>query len=114
EWAILDYKTGKVEPARKRNREWRDLQLPLYTLLAQELGLPGAPVLGHFAIGKDEGGTRVETLSDLDGAFETARDGVRRIRAGEFDEPGRLPDEPILLAIAGHGLVESEPEEEAE
>ena len=122
EWAILDYKTGasgKTPEQAHRNRNgWKDLKLPLYTLLARELGREGAPALGYFTVGKDESETGVAlarwTDADLESAFEAARGIVRRVRRGEFDLGRELPDEPILLAIAGRGLVAPVEEESSE
>jgi len=116
EWTILDYKTGgsagDPEKAHRSRGVWRDLQLPLYTLLARELGLEGEPRLGFFRIGKDEPESRVVLWDygrpDLESAFEAARGVVRRVRGGKpFEEVGDLPDQPILLALAGQGLVEA-------
>jgi ATP-dependent helicase/nuclease subunit B len=120
EWAILDYKTSasakSPERAHRSRGEWRDLQLPLYTLLAVELGFEEPPSLGYFSIGKDETETGVAlakwTPDDLEEAYEAAREVVRSVRAGRFFELGRdFPEEPILRALAGRGLVEP-PEEE--
>jgi hypothetical protein len=112
EWAILDYKTASraVDPEKSHRRSgtWCDLQLPLYTRLAREIA--GSPTLGIVTLGRDE----VETgfrfaewdAAAIDDALEAARDVVRRIRRREFDDLGRsYPDDPILLAIAGEGLV---------
>jgi hypothetical protein len=96
---------------RRKNGEWRDLQLPLYTLLARELGLAGDPSLGYFKIGKDESEAGVAlapwSALDIESALEAAREVVRRIRRGEFFEIGDFGDDPIRLALAGIGLVES-------
>jgi len=115
-WAILDYKTGlkpkDPEKAHRTKGEWRDLQLPLYTLLARELGFSSAPSLGYFTLGKDESETGIRmaawTPGEIDSAMEAARAVVRKIREGKFGDPGRkFPDEPILLALAGKGLLEA-------
>ncbi|MFN0007649.1 MAG: PD-(D/E)XK nuclease family protein [Planctomycetota bacterium] len=114
-WAILDYKTGLSleDPDRvHRSRgEWRDLQLPLYTLLARELGFSSAPSLGYFTLGQDESETRIRMAPwdalAIDSGLEAAREVVRKIREGKFSDLGRrFPDEPILLALAGKGLLE--------
>jgi hypothetical protein len=114
-WAILDYKIGQAKDPAKTHRSrgrWIDLQLPLYTLLARELGLRGEPELGYFNVGKDGSETGIRrarwSAADLESALEAARDVVRRIRRDDFGETGSgFPDEPILLALAGHGLVEA-------
>lgn len=122
-WAILDYKTGLApkdpEPAHRTKGEWRDLQLPLYTLLARELGLSGAPSLGYFTLGQDENETRLRmapwNASTIDSGLEAARAVVRKIREGKFRDIGRkFPDEPILLALAGRGLLEAGETEDEE
>ena len=119
-WAILDYKTGEVgahpeKAARDRDKTWRDLQLPLYRLLAAPLalehGIEAAPELGYFHLGKDEdhiGLRLVEgwTDADYDSALECASDVVRRVRAGDFFHLGRAkPWEPILRALVGEGVL---------
>lgn len=122
-WAILDYKTGMKsqdpERAHRTKGAWRDLQLPLYTLLAAELGLPGAPSLGYFTIGKEESETAVRlalwSSAEIEAAHGAARDVVRKVRAQEFGELGRkFSEAPILQALAGRGLVESAVESEEE
>ena len=120
EWAILDYKTSKPDAARApRSGEWRDLQLPLYTLLAHEIVGVERPALGIVVVGKDAGDTGIEIAgwdaAVIDDALDAARDVARKVRRGEFFDLGRsFPDDPILLAIAGKGLVASIGAEEDE
>ena len=58
EWAILDYKTGESgkspDAAHLSKGEWKDLQLPLYTHLVQELDLGEAPRVGYIYVGRSE------------------------------------------------------------
>jgi len=135
EWAIWDYKTSEVckKPLtkhRKSDGEWRDLQLPLYCLLAEEL-LQGAEPkeLGFISIGRQPGskvfmpmeswgGSKKEPVSFRDGlesAIEAAREVVRGIRAGEFFDPKGITDrDPILAAIAGVGAISDGETEDAD
>jgi RecB family exonuclease len=115
-WAIFDYKTGENirEPQlehRKRSGEWRDLQLPLYWLLAEELCRGTLPELGYARLGKDQAsidftlvkGWSEETRTE---ALEAARTVVRKVRAGEFFEVGRPKlYAPVLSALCGQGLL---------
>ncbi|MBW2313587.1 MAG: PD-(D/E)XK nuclease family protein [Deltaproteobacteria bacterium] len=133
EWAIWDYKTGEnVGDPRAAHRsaagEWRDLQLPLYCVLAEGLLGEAEPTeLGYITLPRDIeklgfkspdrwGGTQKdpEPFGDaLGSALETARDVVRRIRAGEFfDAESFAPRDPIFQAIAGLGVMASEAEVE--
>ncbi|MCB9914551.1 MAG: PD-(D/E)XK nuclease family protein [Planctomycetes bacterium] len=141
--AIWDYKTGDtIKPPknahRRRDGSWCDLQLPLYCHLAAELLGDGPPAeLGYVALGRDESAQGFwsaddwrtskkecdDPLEPLAGAFATAQDVVRRIRAGELYELGNWrPYDPIFEALGGVGLVaamaagdgDEEPGEEAE
>jgi len=122
-WAILDYKTGEGkknprEAHRRRDGTWIDLQLPLYRFVSAGLGLAGEPELGYAWIGKDEADTGffVEPWerAELEEALAVARVIVERVRAGEFEEPGRLPYEEILRAIFGQSTLGEESEERRE
>ncbi|MEZ6234917.1 MAG: PD-(D/E)XK nuclease family protein [Phycisphaerales bacterium] len=120
QWAIFDYKAGENPPTpdkahrrgRAQDREWIDLQLPLYRHLAAPLlremeskqsavaGQPGdrSDVLGRIAVGyflvgasRDAIGVAepewdAATLADADDA---AAGVVRAIRRGEFRDAGR-------------------------
>jgi ATP-dependent helicase/nuclease subunit B len=120
-FAVLDYKTGEVgvspEAGARDRYGWKDLQLPLYRLLAEPLarehGLDGPPVLGFFHLGKDEehiGLKLVETWSEdtyVD-ALLCAADVVRRVRRGEFFELVRakpFEDDWIFRALVGKDLL---------
>jgi RecB family exonuclease/inactivated superfamily I helicase len=120
-WAILDYKTGDAaaapEAAARGAQGWKDLQLPLYRLMAEPFarahGLEREPELGFFQVGKDEddvGLFLVEEWSAADHAeaLEVARSIVRRVRAGDWHERGPyapFEEEHILCAIFGMGLL---------
>jgi ATP-dependent helicase/nuclease subunit B len=121
--AILDYKAGnEVDPPSKTHlrgrgseREWADLQLPLYTVIARELIPPGTePLLGYVAVPRQrpENDDRL-LLADWDdkvikSAIEAARAVVRRIRRREFTEVGRPVNaeySPITAAYMGERFL---------
>ncbi|MCZ6598530.1 MAG: PD-(D/E)XK nuclease family protein [Planctomycetota bacterium] len=114
-WAILDYKTGNVVKApeaahRRRDGEWVDLQLPLYVHLARPLGIEGIPHLGYGALGKEEediGFKLAETWTenDIESALERARQVVRSVREGNFQQLGKEPYDDIFQAIRGQGMI---------
>jgi hypothetical protein len=121
-WAILDYKTGERrrtprEAHRKKDKDktWLDLQLPLYRLLAKDLGLAGEPELGYAWIGKEEHDTDFFpgdfAPAELEEALEEARRIVRCVRAGDFATPGRTPYDEIFKAIFGLSTLGGESEE---
>src|SRR6185369_8099645 len=95
------------ESAHKGRAGWRDLQLPLYTLLARSLALRGKRELGYVCLGRDacEVGARMAsnwTDAHVGEALDKARAVARDVRAGKFFDVGRVvPSEPILAAIAG-------------
>lgn len=126
QWALWDYKTGETVANPRTahvagDGSWRDLQLPLYCVLALELLGDAEPAeIGYIALPRDPariefanvdhwGGTKNAPLllpEALEGALETARDVVRRIRKGEFfTSEGFDPRDPILEAIGGVGIV---------
>ncbi len=136
EWAIWDYKTGNSvkNPGTahlSRDGVWRDLQLPLYCWLVEELLDEKQPQqLGYVAICQEVQNVgflsfagakgkvgKFDNLEDsLTSAHEVAKDVVRSIRKGDFFHRESFDpneEEPILRAIGGLGLVE-EGEEETE
>ncbi len=104
--AILDYKTSEdaksPERAHMRRGEWCDLQLPLYRHLAAELLQGEEPALGYVCISSAEKGTELleaeRDAAALAEADATAREVVRAVKAGEFDEVGELEYENGALA----------------
>lgn len=122
EFAVLDYKTGdkakEPDKAHRSRGAWRDLQLPLYTLIAKALGATNVTQLGYYALGKDAANCGVKlaawTPAEIDAAIVRAKDVIRAIRLGEFWDLGRgVGDDPILCAIVGKGLIaEDEPPED--
>jgi len=125
-WAIWDYKTGEkvekpVNAHRTTDGEWKDLQLPLYCLLAAELIGDDPPAeMGYIAIGRkpsEIGFMRLESWArrksdeisieeGIQEAIEVIEDVVRRIRQDEFFvADGFEPRDPIFAAIGGAGLI---------
>ncbi len=125
-WAIWDYKTGQsgtspdaAHRSTRGDKEWKDLQLPLYTHLSMSLNMGEAPELGYVYLGRDESkiGFRRSKLDDdaLAEAFEEAQRVVRAVRAGEVSDIGKWkPTEPIFAGILGQGLLDAGDEEESE
>jgi RecB family exonuclease len=98
QWAIYDYKTGEgTKSPHKTHRageEWIDLQLPLYRLLAREIGVTGEPLLGYLQIAPDS--STVEdiagwTKTDLENAEKRAREAVREILEGRYWQTLKKP-----------------------
>jgi len=127
-WAIWDYKTGEtvtrpLSAHRRQDGQWRDLQLPLYCLLAGELLADHPPAeLGYIALGRDDKSLGFWSVEDwrrprdecddsdeaLLGGLERAHAIVRSIRAGDyFRLAGWQPYDEIFGAIGGVGLVAS-------
>lgn len=114
--AILDYKTGETVDQPKKthgpNKDglWKDLQLPLYVLLAAEWKPEPETRLGYFALPQDSNKAGV-LLADwspgeLASAHLVAKEIVRRVRRDEFSELGLFSrEDPVWTAIAGVGLV---------
>jgi ATP-dependent helicase/nuclease subunit B len=137
-WAVLDYKTGDTaespEKTHRRGRaekEWIDLQLPLYRHLAASVagadGLPLIPAaaldrlaLGYVWLPRDlqkVGAILAQwTPVDLAEADEAARRAVRTLRTGvvRFDEEvaGRSGTEPLAALLGLRQLVALADEED--
>ena len=122
-WAILDYKSGdnpvKPTDAYGKLKGWKDLQLPLYKHLASELGLEGDVALGYITIPRDTGliQARMGPWDDavLAEADEVAAEVIRKVRAGDWFTPGKVPRyDPITRAVFGVGLLTGDAPEEGE
>ncbi len=127
-WAILDYKVGEraKDPEKehfdKRGKRWKDLQLPLYVLLARDLVGEGPVELGYFHLGRSREDVAVRVAEGwgpdfLASAEEEARRIVREVRAivrgGIAPELGRpVLYDPILAAVCGQGLLAGAEEDE--
>lgn len=130
EYVVFDYKTGDTakppeqahRTGRGQEKQWVDLQLPLYRHLLPALGIPPAvkPVLGYILLPKSASNTR-EALAewsdeDLQSADEVAAEVIRKIWREEFWPPASGPVEGFdeLAVICGEGqLVPLVKEEEA-
>lgn len=119
-WAIWDYKTSeKVKDPGKLHRNkkgvWLDLQLPLYRRLAAELGRAGLPELGWISISGERKSQSFHAVNnwaeaDFESAEDEARAIIRKVRDGCFDDLGKWkPNEPVMQAIGGLGLVSALP-----
>ena len=100
--AVIDYKTsdagGDPEKVHRKGRaqqkEWKDLQLPLYRVLVGSLGLGEIDKLGYLLLPKDT--SRVGPAwaaweeSDYEDAEEKAREVVRAIREEIFWPPSSV------------------------
>lgn len=125
-WQVLDYKTsarGRTpDESHRRAGQWVDLQLPLYRHLLGELPGIGASALvdvGYFNVPArvEETGIKTPTWTEADyaAADETAREVVRRVRAGVFwpanDAAARaFPEFDAICQTAA--IVEDDGEEE--
>ena len=111
QWEIIDYKTGdSAEPPNKthvqpKSGEWVDLQLPLYVQLAAPLLQGAHPTLSYFCVPRDPEKTGITSLKvdSLEGAYETAAEVIRDIRAGNFKDVGNSDAEGSLGALMGIG-----------
>jgi hypothetical protein len=135
-WRIADYKSGdKGESASARHgglkgKAWKDLQLPLYELLAgtlrdelERLGAKGDAELGFVLLPRerlaaDGWWSHGEwTRDDLDRALADARRVGGAILRADFDELSRYTTrDEIVSAILGEGLLvqtDDAPEDEA-
>lgn len=114
--AILDYKAGEApgtadeahRAGRAGDRRWIDLQLPLYRHLARSLAGSAPMTLGYIRVGAepdeigfDEAGWSEGELESADAA---AFDVVRRIRRGEFRDPGVVPGDRVIEALCASGI----------
>jgi ATP-dependent helicase/nuclease subunit B len=103
EVAVLDYKSSDSAKTPDQvhrqgpvaDKQWIDLQLPLYRYLVQSLGLPEPVQLGYVLLPKDIDKTGFQmalwTAEELASADAAARAVVRGIRAGQFWPPTDPP-----------------------
>lgn len=109
--AIYDYKTGDsaYDPDKthrtgpKHDKQWADLQLPLYRHLAQHLDYAEPSHLGYILLPKDPsqvGPALAEwTPEDLEQADNTARDIIHAIHNRQFDPTDSPPAYDSYAAI---------------
>ena len=104
--AVWDYKTSDAgkdpQAAHIRNRQWIDLQLPLYRHLLKEVDVLKAADLSDVSLGYILLPKKLDAIafaeaqwdsSMLDFADKTAFDCIRKIRAGVFGPPAEQPPE---------------------
>jgi hypothetical protein len=101
--AVLDYKSSDSAKSPDHihrqgpvaDKEWIDLQLPLYRYLVRSLGLPEPVQLGYVLLPRDVDKTGFEmatwSAEELEAADAAARAVVRGIRAGQFWPPTDPP-----------------------
>jgi hypothetical protein len=95
EWAIFDYKVSDAElNAREAHlhpsKGWLDLQLPLYQLAFEKMGLGTAPRLGYIllsASGREHVSFATFSPSEIDDAIMRATEIARAVRAETFFPP---------------------------
>ena len=102
-YRIIDYKTGDNaktpqnthQAGPKDDKEWIDLQLPLYETLAGTLGVVGRIELGYVNVPKDliKAGLAPAdwTGEQIADAHDKAHEIIRQIRNGVFWPPGNPP-----------------------
>ena len=97
---IFDYKSsenGRSPEATHRNyqKEWLDLQLPLYHMLLEAVGVTGQIDLGYIVLPKDTEGVFERaakwTDSDLDDAHQVALGVAEKVLNAEFWPPRDPP-----------------------
>jgi hypothetical protein len=98
-YRIIDYKTGDTglspeqthRRGKKGEKEWIDLQLPLYHRLAATLKIAGEIELGYVLLPKkleDVGFVKADWIEEeLEGAIDRAERVIRAIRGGVFWPP---------------------------
>jgi len=99
QWRVLDYKTSeraeKPETTHRKKDEWIDLQLPLYRLLVQSLGIEGDVQLGYVHLPGDLSAVGASIAKWSDAELESANTTAREVAANIIDlkidrvEPGQ-------------------------
>ncbi len=116
---VFDYKTADMartpeethRTGRGADKQWVDLQLPLYRHLLPALGIGGEVALGYLLLPKDTGSTGEAlaewTDEDLQSADDMAADVVRKVRREEFwpPQPGPIEGFDELAVICGEGQL---------
>ncbi|MCP4505540.1 MAG: hypothetical protein GY826_04000 [Fuerstiella sp.] len=89
QWRVLDYKTSeraeKPETTHRKKDEWIDLQLPLYRLLVQSLGIDGDVQLGYVHLPGDLSGIGAGIAKWSDVELESAEVTAREVAANIID-----------------------------
>lgn len=120
EWLVLDYKTGDTgrDPAKThlRNKEWIDLQLPLYALLLERTGLANANLsCGYFLLPKksEDGDVAIAEWSpaEYEAAHEKAQAVVEGVLNRTFPHDQHPFSEGAFARLCGVWLIEKELDE---
>ncbi|MEO2014622.1 MAG: PD-(D/E)XK nuclease family protein [Fuerstiella sp.] len=89
QWRVLDYKTSeraeKPETTHLKKGEWIDLQLPLYRLLVQSLGIDGEVQLGYVHLPGDLSTVGASIAKWTDAELESAETTAREVAANIVD-----------------------------
>jgi len=134
-WRVIDYKTGdeardpKATHGPRKDGRWKDLQLPLYLVLAEALrdelpGLAEIPVPGYIVLPRERPAAVDWWLPGkwspdvIEAALAEARRVGGAILRGDFGARERWnPRDEVFAAILGTGLLtetdEGEPEDDA-
>ncbi|MCC9609355.1 PD-(D/E)XK nuclease family protein [Blastopirellula sp. JC732] len=130
-WAVIDYKTADTakkpeadhHKGKFEEREWFNVQLPFYRLIARELGIGQHVEVGYFTLPAKREDTRYRPAAWEDADFDQAEgviaEVVRRIRRGEFWPPadvGQNSDDYSRICqdgVLGRWVLASEAEEVA-
>ncbi|MCC7145498.1 MAG: PD-(D/E)XK nuclease family protein [Phycisphaeraceae bacterium] len=99
-YRILDYKTSDTahtpQALHRRAGQWINLQLPLYRVLAQSLGLSGPMQLGLISLPRKSRATAIVIADwnegEIQEAVAVARQVIQAIRAARFWPPADQPD----------------------
>lgn len=89
QWRVLDYKTSeraeRPESTHLKKQQWVDLQLPLYRLLIQSLGIDGDVQLGYVHLPGDLSSVGASIAKWTDSDLKAAEDVARRVAADIID-----------------------------
>ncbi len=89
DWRVLDYKTSeaadKPESTHRKNDEWIDLQLPLYELLVQSMGIRGQVRLGYVNLPGDLSKIDCQIADWAPSVLDSAKQKAREVAADIID-----------------------------
>ena len=89
DWRVLDYKTSesadKPEATHRKKDEWIDLQLPLYELLVQSMGIRGQVQLGYVNLPGDLSKIDCQIADWSSDVLDSAKQKAREVAADIID-----------------------------
>ncbi len=105
-WRIIDYKTGDTAKTPDKNhrqgpknaKTWIDLQLPLYTLLAAQLGVREDALLGYVTLARQGADVKFQDSRWPEAVRREAIEVARGVVRGILDEVFWPPRDPEELA----------------